>query len=286
VSTRISTAVSPATRGDAAPLLLIAGGKGGVGKTTLAANLALELCRMGCRTLLVDLDLGLANLGALFGLDPARDLGDALDGRASFEDCLCSGPMGLALLPAASGREDLARGADEVRARLVAGVTELSRQYDLVIGDCPGGIGPDVMALAGSAQHVLIVATPDPAALTDAYGTFKALANWSLNRDRELPTPELFLNQVTGVSEACEIARRLSDTCQRFLARSPRLAGWLPASSGIAASIRAQRPFALGRDLGLERHCLARIAERILFRFKAEPGPGRTSLATSRERFA
>ncbi len=264
------------------PLVLVTGGKGGVGKTTVAANLAIELCRNGKRVLLVDLDLALANAAVFLGLSPRVDLGDALDQRLSIEDCVLDGPCGLKLLAAASGREDLARGDEDLRARLMAGLAGLAGQYEYLIGDCPAGIGPDVMAWAAVADHVLVVTTPDPAAVTDAYGTIKALASWSESNAREIATPEWFLNQVSGVREATQVAQRLSEVCQRFLARSPRLAGWLPRSNAVAHSARSQSPFALRPGAALESHCLAQIAARILFRFKSAPNSCERVSAISR----
>ena len=265
-----------------APLVLVTGGKGGVGKTTVAANLAIELCRNGKRALLVDLDLALANVAVFLGLSPHLDLGDALDQRVPLEDCVFDGPCGLKLLAAASGREDLARGDLELRTRLMAGLARLSGDYDFLIGDCPAGIGPDVMAWAAFADHVLVVTTPEPAAVTDAYGTVKALAAWSQRNDQEIATPEWFLNQVSGVGEATQVAQRLSEVCQRFLARSPRLAGWLPRSNAVAHSARSQSPFALRPGAALESHCLAQIAARILFRFRSAPGSMGRASACSR----
>ncbi len=256
-----------------APLVLVAGGKGGVGKTTLATNLALELCRRRERVLLVDLDLGLSNAGVFMGLTPSRDVGDALDGTLPFENCIVQGPLGLDLLPAACGREDLARGDPALRGKLLDGLEQLSPAYDLLIADCPAGIHPDVMAYAAGADLVLVVTTPDPAAITDAYGTIKALAGWSDACAADVATPELVLNQVHGVSEAQQLAARLQDVCRRFLARAPALAAWFPKSALIARSARAQTPFALREGTSLEAHCLSGLAARIQFRFRS----GRTS---------
>jgi flagellar biosynthesis protein FlhG len=248
-------------------VIAVTGGKGGVGKTTLAANVAIELARGGAATLLVDLDLGLANVDVLLGLSPERSVEDALAGRCELGDCVVAGPAGLSVLPAASGAAELARLDGGRRARFVDALDRLSRGYGFVIGDSGAGIGPDVLAFAALAEVVLVVTTPDPAALTDAYGLIKALEATSTEAELDLPTPELVLNQVTGVAEAEDLAAKLAAVCRRFLARAPRLAGWMPRSSRIAEACRHQAPFALrkGRNgvRSLEQDQLARLAKRI-----------------------
>lgn len=264
-----------------APFVVLTGGKGGVGKTLLAANLAIELGRRGVRVLLVDLDLGLANLNVLMRLSSARNVEDALCGRCAFADCVVSGPGGVSVLPAGSGTLDMGRLDAPRRARLFASVRDLSRGYDIVLGDSAAGIGPDVLAACAVADRVLVVTTPQPAALTDAYGLIKALHAFGEESGREVPTPELVINQARSVEEAELTATKLRAVCERFLARSPRKAGWMPESAVIARSAVTQRPFALdglvascepgdpsdssraGRGKSLALACLAQLAGRI-----------------------
>jgi flagellar biosynthesis protein FlhG len=117
----------------------------------------------------------------------------------------------------------------------------------------------------------LIVTTPDPTALTDAYGWIKALDQHASELGLDLPTPELVLNQVDGADQADGVAVKLRGVCERFLSRSPRMAGWLPRSALVGASIARQRPFALDRPLALENHCMRRLSERVQRWFPAFP---------------
>ena len=264
-----------------APFVLVTGGKGGVGKSTIALNLALELARSGRRALLVDLDLGLANLGVLLRLAAERTLEDFLTGRAAFEQCVARGPRGLDVLPAGSGTPAMAEPDGERRRALCAALAAAAGRYDLVIGDSAAGIGPDVLGFAALAQKTLVVTTPDPAALTDAYGLIKALDAFGEEAHLEVPTPDLVVNLASGIDEAERAAERISIVTQRFLARAPRLFGWLPRARSIAEAARTQRPFALGGAGELELGCLRRLAERVA---RALPqGPPRAALPTPSE---
>jgi MinD-like ATPase involved in chromosome partitioning or flagellar assembly len=227
--------------------------------------------------LLVDLDLGLANVDVLLGLEAERSVEDALAGRCELSECVVEAPAGLHVLPAANGDADMARLDPERRTRLVEALDRLARGYDYVIGDSGAGIGPDVLAFATLAELVLVVTTPDPAAITDAYGLIKALEETAAQRELDLPTPELVLNQVSGVAEAEHLAERLAEVCRRFLARAPRLAGWMPRSSRIAEACRAGTPFALRRPRSgtrtLEQDQLARLVQRLSRSCGAGIGP-------------
>jgi flagellar biosynthesis protein FlhG len=230
-----------------------------------------QLAREGRRVLLVDLDLGLANLNVLLRLEPERTLEDVAGGAARAEDCILHGPAGVHVLPASSGSQAMGRPDAERSARLFAELARVARDYDLVVGDSAAGIGPDVLTFATAADQVLAVTTPDPAALTDAYGLIKALDGASHEHGVEVPTPELFVNLVDGALQAERIATKLRLVCERFLARSPRLAGWLPRSRAVQRGCARQRPFVTEGGAALEHQCLRRLAARLQRRYPAAP---------------
>lgn len=291
--------------------VLITGGKGGVGKSTLAANLGVSLargsraaanergdptapdhhpldCAQGATVsraariprgplppLLVDLDLGLANLDVMLrlDLDPTRNLEGFLRGQGDIEDCVVRGPEGLGVLPARSGALELARPDDARRDRLIEGIETVSASFGIVLGDSPGGIGPDVMHFAARADRVLLVTTPDPAALTDAYGLVKALDTFAAAKGLEVPTPELFVNMAVDSAQARSISDRLGTVCQRFLSRVPRLVGWMPRSRIVMRSIAEQQPFVSSEPQSLPSRCVTRLARRFSGMVRT-PSPG------------
>jgi flagellar biosynthesis protein FlhG len=257
---------APARRGRTearAPIVLVTGGKGGVGKTTLAANMACALARRGKKVLLVDLDLGLADAHVLLHIAAPRTLEDALFGRCRMSECIVRTDAGLDVLAAGSGTPEMAHLGEELRARLSQGLRDLARSYDIVVADGASGIGPDVLAFCGLADHVLVVTTPEPMALTDAYGLIKALHAFGEATQDDVATPEIVVNRAAGLEEAEAAAARLRRVCERFLSRSPRNAGWMPASGAVEIAARCQRPFALDARQGLAHACLDALATRL-----------------------
>jgi len=246
-----------------APFVLVTGGKGGVGKTTLAVNLAVELQRSGLRTLVVDLDLGLANMNLLLDLPAGSHIEDALAGRCSLESCVVPAAGGVHVLPASSGSENMGQADDGRTEELMGGLARLSESYDIIIGDSAAGIGPDVLGFARSADRVLVVTTPEVPALSDAYGLIKALDQHGLRVGAEIPTPEVVVNLAQGLEEGRAIARKLRMVCERFLSRSPRQAGWLPRSRQISESVGLRDPFVVSSPEGLGSMCVGQIAERV-----------------------
>ncbi|MCB9914216.1 MAG: AAA family ATPase [Planctomycetes bacterium] len=256
-----TTELAPAQErpGLGAPFVLFTGGKGGVGKTTVTAELGVALASAGKRVLLVDLDLGLANLDIVLGVHSPRTLEDVLAGRCAVEDCIVRGPAGVHVLPAGSGNAAMGAPDGARRVRILEALRRLAPDYDVVLADTAAGIGHDVLAFAAVADHVFVVTTPAATALTDAYGLIKALDTWGREKGLEVPTPELVLNQVAGLEEAESTAARLRRVCERFLCRRPRSAGWLPTTWG-----RPLRPgLSNGVDNSLYGNSLRRLAQRV-----------------------
>jgi flagellar biosynthesis protein FlhG len=188
----------------------VTGGKGGIGKSTLALNLALAWSRRGATTLAVDGDAGMADLNLLLGVAPEYSMADILEGTPA--DKVLVEAHGVHLLPALNGSQKLANLEPAMRAMLFAEIGRLSNRFDTVVIDTPAGIASGAMALAGAAADVIVVANSEPLSLADAYACLKVLS-----RTEGLKSAYILPNEVRSPSEADEVFGRLSALVDRFL---------------------------------------------------------------------
>lgn len=238
--------------------IAVTGGKGGVGKTCVAVNLAVMLARLGLRPLLADLDLGLANADLLLDARPERTLSDVLLRHEPLASVLCPTRYGIDFVPAASGHDELTRlGAGEIN-RLLAGLGELSAGHDLLVLDTAAGIGNEVLATCAASRVVLVLVTPDPTALTDAYALIKLLEGARPGKDIRV-----LVNQAANLGEAQAVYQRLRTVALRHLGRDLTFLGDLPSDPLVAAAVRRRRPFAAATEEGPAGKALRSLAQRL-----------------------
>jgi len=220
------------------PLRVVAvtSGKGGVGKTVIAANLAVLAARSGRRVLLLDADLGLANADIVLGITPTHHVGHLLDGTASLDDVLSEGPCGVRVLGAASGIRNLTALGDADKAALLCMLEPLGHRFDLVLIDCGAGIGENVLFFAGAAQEALLVISPEPTSLSDAYATVKVLSEHV-----GLTHFDVIANHVADF-QGRDVFRRLTQVTDRFLSAHVRYLGHVPRDEELLRAVRARRP--------------------------------------------
>jgi flagellar biosynthesis protein FlhG len=217
--------------------LAIASGKGGVGKSTLAANLALALGARGARVLLVDADFSQANLDLLLGVHPRWDLQHVLQGEKTLEEIVVEGPHGVRLVPAASGSPELA-DLDDFRLEVLwRGMGQLEQDADVVLVDTASGVHRTVTWLCRAAREVLVVTTPEMTAFSDAYALIKLLQAQGLTRP-----PHLLVNRADGAEEAEEVSHRLRLVARRFLSMELGIWGIVPNDPAVSRALRLQEP--------------------------------------------
>ena len=209
---------APSPRRPSARIAAITSGKGGVGKTFVSANLAAALARRGERVLVLDADLGLANLDVVLNLVPKITLHDVFTGKHRLEDAIVPVAGGFSVLLAGSGMVEYSRLTPEVRDQLLATIEAVKPRFDRVLLDTGAGISDVVLYTISLADDVLVVTTPEPTALTDAYATIKVLATTQGRR-----AVQLAVNQVLKAGEGRTIRAQLQQVIDRYV--SPGLDG-------------------------------------------------------------
>ncbi len=221
-----------------ARVIAITSGKGGVGKTCLAANLGWALAQAGRRVLVLDTDLGLANLDIMLNLNPTATLHDVIVGAHRLEEVILEGPGGLRILPAGSGMADYSRLTSGLQERLPDIIETLGRDHDYLLLDAGAGISDVVLYIASLAEEVLVVATPEPTSLADAYAAIKVMA---VQQNRTLFS--LVMNQVPKDRDGQALVDQLQQVADRFirdgLGRPVSLAclGTVPADPAVERSV-------------------------------------------------
>ncbi|MBO2518939.1 MinD/ParA family protein [Limnochorda sp.] len=240
-------------------VVTITSGKGGVGKSSLAVNLALAMQQMGRRVMLFDADLGLANVDVLLGLAPAEGLVDVLRRGADLERCLVTGPLGLKVAAGGSGFYELANPSEPELDRLLRQLARLDAMFDVVIIDTGAGLSRTVLSFVLASLETILVTTPEPTAITDAYGMAKVI----LTRRPEGQI-HLVVNQARNGSEARMVAERLNMVCQRFLGHELKFLGYLPFDQHVREAVQTQQPFILAKPHARVSRMVMAMAEELL----------------------
>jgi flagellar biosynthesis protein FlhG len=252
---------------DPVQVIAVTGGKGGVGKTCVAINLAAALAAQHKRVLLLDGDLGLANADVQLGLAPRFTLEHVLDGHCTLEEAIIDTPAGFRLIPAAAGVARLTSLSTAEHLGLVQAFSQLSCGLDVLIVDTAAGISDSVRQFCQAAQHVLVVLRDEPASLADAYATVKVL-----HRAHGLQRFQVLANMTSTTGSGEAQYRKLQRVADRFLDVVLEYAGEIPEDRFVRDAIRAQRSVFAAYPSAPASRAFTRLAGRAL-KWPSAPGP-------------
>lgn len=235
--------------------MAIVSGKGGVGKSNIAVNLAISVAQRGQRVVLVDLDMGLANADLLMKLQPRYSLAHLIRGVRTVDDICIDAPGGIKFVPGASGTAGLANLSEFERENLLAQLSQLDRSTDMAIYDCGAGISQSVLGFALGVDDTFVVTTPQPTAMTDAYATIK-----TLRRLRCEGRISLFVNMADSRAVAQATFDRVASVAQKFLNYSVANGGYMLHDSCVERAVLARSPFVLHEPGSNASACIAAVA--------------------------
>jgi flagellar biosynthesis protein FlhG len=226
--------------GKGAYIYTVTSGKGGVGKSNFTANLALALNALGKKVIVLDADLGMANLDVILGVTPTYNLEHVIQGRKTLEEVIVEGPNGLSLIPGGSGIQELANLSQYQINNLISEFVRLGEEFDIILIDTGAGLAHNVVNFILGADEVIVISTPEPTSITDAYGVVKVISK----HDKQA-TIKLVINQAESEKEGERIAKRLIKTAYDFLELDIELLGVIPKDNAVVKSVMSRSPFLL-----------------------------------------
>ncbi|MFQ5469307.1 MAG: MinD/ParA family protein [Gammaproteobacteria bacterium] len=242
---------------DPVRVIAVTSGKGGVGKTNVSVNLALSLANNSHEVLLLDADLGLANVDVLLGLQTKCNLSHVLNGERSLEEVIVSGPRGVRIIPASSGIKEMAELSSVEHAGVIQAFSELSFNPDYLIIDTAAGISDSVVTFSRASNDVLVVVCDEPASITDAYALIKLL-----NREHGLYRFRVLANMVRSTQEGIDLYKKLVKVTDRFLDVTLDYIGSVPHDEYLRKSIQKQRAVVDAYPRSKSAQAFAKIAQK------------------------
>ncbi|MFW6381504.1 MAG: MinD/ParA family protein [Bacillota bacterium] len=250
-------------------VISIASGKGGVGKTNLSVNLGINLYKEGVKTLLIDADFGMANVDILLGITPQYNLSHILNGKCMLPDAIITGPGSLDILPGNSGVDNLINMSSVAIKRLLETSSHIEEVYDMVIVDVGAGINRDVTNFIQASDEAIIVLTPEPTAIMDAYSLTKFLQG-----NEYSGKINLVLNQIDSREEGEKVSRRIHNAVKKYLQLEIETIGYIPYDDKVRKAVKSQIPFTLKSPNSQASRAIERITDTLLERKREEKSRG------------
>lgn len=245
-----------------ARIITITSGKGGVGKSSISVNLAIQLRKLGHRVIIFDADFGLANIEVLFGIIPKYNLTDLIYRGKSLEDIIVNGPMDIGFISGGSGTTGLANLSNEHLDLLTRKLVELGTMADIIIIDTGAGISSTVLEFVTSCKEVLLVTTPEPTSITDSYALLKAL-NQHPEYDKKNTVIKLIANRVTDDQEGKNMFEKLSVVSKRFLNIEIELLGAVPMDTHVTKAVMQQKPVSIAYENSTASKAFVELARKL-----------------------
>ncbi|NLK86667.1 MAG: MinD/ParA family protein [Clostridiaceae bacterium] len=256
---RVLAPAAPVKRN--ARVITVTSGKGGVGKTNITINLAIALSEQGQRVIILDADFGLANIDVLFGIVPQYTLLDVIKNKKNILEVLTEGPRNTKFISGGSGVEDLVKLDRQQIARFVENMSLLDKLADIIIVDTGAGLSENVMSFVAAADEVLLVTTPEPTSITDAYALIKMVSN----RDRT-KTIRVIVNRSESSSEANDVLNKLVLVADRFLGIKLEPAGYILHDESVVKAVKQQQPFSIVYPKSQAARNIREISDKLIQR--------------------
>ena len=240
-------------------VIAVASGKGGVGKTNISTNMAIAYANLGKRVILMDADLGLANVNVVLGMIPKYNLYHLIRRQKTMREIIMETNYGISIVAGASGFSKIANLNEEERQGFVEELSELSNA-DVVIVDTGAGVSNNVLSFVAAADEAIIVTTPEPTAITDAYGIIKVIATEIDNIGLSL---KLIVNRVSSVTEGKKVAERVCNIAGQFLNLKVDYLGYVYDDPDVHQSVLRQKPFLVSNPKSKASICLQHIVGRL-----------------------
>jgi flagellar biosynthesis protein FlhG len=239
-----------------AKVITITSGKGGVGKTSVTVNLAIALSQRGYRVVIIDADLGLSNIDVVFGIVPKYSLLDLVNCNKGILDILCEGPNNIKFISGGSGVQELINLDKNSLENFIANMSLLDHIADFILVDTGAGLSNTVMDFVISAEEVILVVTPEPTSITDAYAVVKTVAR--MKKDCNI---NVLINRADSENEAKNVYNNFSTVAERFLSMKLNAIGYLPYDHSFTKSVKMQKPYILNYPKSNTSKLISDIAE-------------------------